>query len=272
MKKIKNILTGFLSIFLIFSILFFCKSLTASQENVKQKELEKYLKKAKIGPDKRQVGRRTEAYLVNLDDGKMKRGGFLRLTDFSRPHRSPDSYKYGIAAYKLDKLLDLNLVPPTVEIKYEGRKCSIQITVEEFIMEGDRKIKKMEPPDPESFYNTMEDLNVFDNLTYSYSLCKHKGGLDDILIEHKKDWKIWRIDLGEAFAPYTELISECEITRCSKKLYQNLLNLKDKVIKNKVKKYLNKDEIDALLKRKKIIIKKIKKLIAEKGEESVLFS
>ncbi|MCK4826293.1 hypothetical protein KA005_61695, partial [bacterium] len=81
MKKFKNISTGFFSIFLIFSIWFFCKSLTASQENVKQKELEKYLKTAKIGPDKRQVGRRTEAYLVNLDNGKMKRGALLRLTD-----------------------------------------------------------------------------------------------------------------------------------------------------------------------------------------------
>jgi len=77
--------------------------------------------------------------------------------------------------------------------------------------------------------------------------------------------------LSQAFAPYSELISNREITRCSKKLYQNLLGLEDKVIRSKVKKYLNKDEIDAVLKRKKLIIEKIEALIKEKGEEKVLF-
>jgi len=60
--------------------------------------------------------------------------------------------------------------------------------------------------------------------------------------------------------------------RCSKKLYQNLLKLDDKVLKAKLKHYLNEEEITALLKRKQIIIEEIKQLIDEKGEESVLFS
>jgi hypothetical protein len=38
-----------------------------------------------------------------------------------------------------------------------------------------------------------------------------------------------------------------------------------------VKKYLNKEEIKAVLKRKKLIIEKIEALIKEKGEEKVLF-
>jgi hypothetical protein len=44
------------------------------------------------------------------------------------------------------------------------------------------------------------------------------------------------------------------------------------VIKAKLKQYLNDEEMSMLLKRKKLIIEKIKKLIEEKGEESVLFS
>jgi hypothetical protein len=43
------------------------------------------------------------------------------------------------------------------------------------------------------------------------------------------------------------------------------------MIKSKMKKFLNKDEIDALLKRKKLIIETIQKLIEEKGEKAVLF-
>ena len=90
--------------------------------------------------------------------------------------------------------------------------------------------------------------------------------MDDILIMDKEDWKVWRVDFSEAFALSPELIPGCEITGCSKKLCQNLIKLEDKLIKTKLKHYLNDEEMSMLLKRKKLIIEKIKKLIAEKGE------
>jgi len=250
-----------------------CHSYSIDTDDNKQIDLEKYLKKTAIGPDRKSLEGRTDAYLVDLDDGKIKRTGILRFTDKTRPQYYPaDSYKYPIAAYELDKLLDLNIVPPIVERQDSGKKASLQIGVESpFLDERTRQLKKMEPPDPETFHNTLDNLYVFENLVYSSALCEYAGNLDDILIEHEKDWKVWRIDLSQAFAPYAELIPDHEITRCSKKLYQNLLGLEDKVIRSKVKKYLNKDEIDAVLKRKKLIIEKIEALIKEKGEEKVLF-
>jgi hypothetical protein len=250
-----------------------CHLSSIDTDDNKQIDLEKYLKMAAIGPDRRPLERRTDAYLVDLDDGKIKRKGILRFTDKTRPQNYPaDSYKYPIAAYELDKLLDLNMVPPLVERQDSGKKASLQIGVESpFLDERTRQLKKMEPPDPETFHNTLDDLYVFENLVYCSALCEYAGNLDDILIEHEKDWKVWRIDLSQAFAPYAELIPDHEITRCSKKLYQNLLGLEDKTIKSKVKKYLNKDEINAVLERKKLIIKKIEALIKEKGEEKVLF-
>jgi hypothetical protein len=249
-----------------------CTFLTANQDNIKMEKIEKYLKTATIGPDWKSVRARTEAYFVNLDDGKLKQGGFLKFTNRTRPHNLPDSYKYAIAAYELDKLLDLNLVPPIVEREIDDRKASLQILIENTLGEDERQIEKIEAPDPKSFFNTLKDVNVFDYLTHSSSLCEYKGQLSDILIEHKKDWKIWRIDFSQAFDSYSELIQNCEITRCSRKLFQNLLKLDDKMINSKLKKYINKGEMKSLLKRKKIIIEKIKQLIKEKGEEAVLFS
>lgn len=250
-----------------------CHPYSVDTDDNKQAEMEKYLKKATIGPNRTPIGRRTDAYFVDLDDGKIKRKGVLRFTDDPRPHQYPaDSYKYTIAAYELDKLLDLNLVPPTVERQDSGKKASLQMGIEApFLDERTRQLKKMEPPDPETFYNTLEDLYVFENLVCCSALCEYQGNLDDILIEHEKGWRVWRIDLTQAFAPNPELIPDREITRCSKKLYQNLLELEDKAIRSKVKKYLNKDEISAVLERKKLIIEKIEALIKEKGEEKVLF-
>ena len=246
------------------------KSQAVAKENVKQKELENYLRTAKI-VSKRRTGGRGENWVISLDDGKIARHGFFKLLNQTRPTIITDSYKYGIAAYELDKLLDLNLVPTVVEREIESRKGSLQIFIEGALLESERRIKNIEPPEPEKFKNTLEDLIVFENLTYSPSFCGERE-LDDILIMDKKDWKIWRVDFSEAFDVSPELIPGCEITRCSKKLYQHLIKLEDKVIKAKLKQYLNDEEMSMLLKRKKLIIEKIKKLIAEKGEESVLFS
>jgi hypothetical protein len=87
----------------------------------------------------------------------------------------------------------------------------------------------------------------------------------------KEDWKVWRVDFSEAFAPSPELIPGCEITCCSKKLFQRLIDLDDNVIKANLKHYLNDRDMSMLLKRKKLIVEKIKQLIAEKGEEAVIF-
>jgi len=246
------------------------KSQAVTQENTKQKELENYLRTAKI-VSKRRAGGRGENWVISLNDGKIARHGFFKLLNQTRPTLIADSYKYGIAAYEMDKLLDLNLVPPVVEREIEGRKGSLQIFIEDNINESVRRMRNIKPPDLEKFKNTLEDLSVFENLTYSPSFCGERE-LADILIMDKKDWKVWRVDFSEAFAPSPELIPGCEITGCSKKLCQNLIKLEDKVIKTKLKHYLNDEEIGMLLKRKKLIIEKIKKLIAEEGKESVLLS
>jgi hypothetical protein len=268
--KNKKALTIIIFTFFFYGTWFQSKSQTVAKENVKQKELENYLRTAKI-VSKRRAGGRGENWVINLDDGKAARHGFFKLLNHARPTLITDSYKYGIAAYELDKLLDLNLVPSVVEREIEDRKGSLQIFIEGALEESERRMKNIKPKDPEKFKNTLEDLSVFENLTYSPSFCGERE-LDDILIMDKKDWKIWRVDFSEAFAPSPELIPGCEITRCSKKLYQHLIKLEDKVIKAKLKQYLNDEEMSMLLKRKKLIIEEIKKLIAEKGEESVLFS
>jgi hypothetical protein len=246
-------------------------SQTTHQKTLWQQEIENYLKNAKVCSEKRRVGRRTEAWLLCLTDGKIERRGFFRITNRIRPHPLADSYKYDLAAYELNKLLDLNIVPPAVEREIEGKKGSLALLIEGIITEEIRRNKNIEPPDPQSFEHSLEQLTIFENLTYSNSYCG-KRDLGDILIMRKEDWKIWRVDFSEAFAPLPELIPECHITRCSKKLFQTLLKLDNDAVKGKLSLYLNEEEINALLQRKNIIIERIQKLIEEKGEEAVLYS
>jgi hypothetical protein len=237
------------------------------QDPLNQEELENYLRTAKVvSVTKDSEKGRTAPWKIELDDGKIQMPGFFKYVNRPRPGVMPTSYKYEIAAYKLNRLLDLNYVPPTITREVAGVKGSLQIFLTNCVSRTVLEKKKIEPPDPVKYQNALDDLKIFENLVYDE--CQDR---DDTLI-HKETWKVYRVDFSEAFSPTSELLPDCDITRCSKKLFQNLSQLKNDVIKNVLKYYLNPDEINELLKRKKNIVEKIKELIEEKGEGPVLFS
>ena len=235
-------------------------------EKIVQSELEHFLRTAQItNIEKGKIAGRTAAWKITLEDETQLRYGIFKYVHHSRPKFPPDSYTYELAAYELDKLLDFGRIPYVVEREIEGLKGSLQIRIENCFGLDAKQRQNLRSPDEEAFQNRLEELNVFENLVY----CERKE-LDDVLI-HQESWEVCRVDFGEAFDPTPELIPDQKIIRCSKKFFQNLQSLDNDVIKTKLKDYLNEEEISALLERKISIIKIIKKLIKEKGEEAVLF-
>ncbi|MFQ6069928.1 MAG: hypothetical protein ACE5LC_05310 [Candidatus Aminicenantales bacterium] len=232
----------------------------------REKEIEVFLKKApivakKVSPE----GGRTAPWKITLDDGRMRRDAHFKYIDRSRPSALADSYKYEIAAYRLNRLLGLDYVPPVVEREIEGMKGSLQVFAEG-INENERKRRGLEPPDIEHFQNTIDDIKIFENLVYEEDCLD----ADDTIIEIK-NWKIWRVDFSRAFAPENELLPGCGIERCSKKFFNALQSVDNKTIRKELSSLLNNEEVKALLVRKKLILERIKALIKEKGEEAVLF-
>lgn len=237
-----------------------------SFEDQSREDVEDYLLNAEVvNINEGAVPGRTAAWRINLDDGIYKRGAMFKVVDATRPTRLPDSYKYELAAYALDKLLDFRKIPPTVERTIDGTKGSLQIRVENCIGLDEVQRNKIEPPDPQAFSDDLEEINVFENLVYN-----ERERLDDLLV-HKDTWKIYRVDFSEAFSLAPSLIPGQEITRCSKKLFKNLQKISDEEIKDNLEMYLNQEEIDALIRRKSLILKTLNKLIEEKGEAAILF-
>lgn len=263
--KLKKI--GLVRLFLIF--LCFCRcgsdALTQNLDNLDRQSIEKFLKTAKVVSVEKDRGRRTESWKVDLDDGKNQKRGFFKLTnrDWSNPSGG-DSYKYVLASYELDKMLDLNLVPPTVERKIQRKKGSLMLFLEPpVINEEDRKQKGLVSPNPDQFKKTLSDLVIFEHLIFFPSLCNQRD-LGNIMIQTELNWKVWMIDLSEAFAPAMRLITGCEIKGCSDNLFQSIENLSKAGIQARLGSYLNEREIAALLVRKDLIIKAVKELRAEK--------
>lgn len=244
-------------------------SLMADQGTAQQKELEIFLKTAKVVDiEIGGLGGRNEPWRITLNDQKMTRKGIFKYQDRPAPGFFPVSYKREIAAYELTKLFKMDIVPPVVEREITRkndtpRKGSLQIMVEDCHNEMDRRARKLEPPDIGAFEKAMEELNVFENLTY----CPRD--LKDILI-HKDTWKVCRVDFMEAFDTLSELLPETSISRCSRRLYHGL-RLDPKVIESTIKPYLTPKEIKALLDRKALILDKLQSLIKDKGESAVLF-
>ena len=236
------------------------------EEVSRMEALEKVLREAKVEKIEREIlGGRTGPWLITLSAGSVKQRAVFRHVDRPRPQPTPDSYKYDIAAYELTRLLGLELIPPVVEREIKGRKGTLQVYVENCIREKDRKRKKLEPPNPKAFSNALEEVKMLENLTYDE--CQDA----DHIYVHRDDWRVCRVDFSEAFAPLRELLPGCDITVCSRKFFEGLLKLDEETVKSKLSRYLNDEEIGALLTRKDLIIAKIKALIAEKGEEAVLF-
>ncbi len=240
---------------------------SAREDETEMKSLEQFLRKARVvSINKSVAGGRTAPWVITLEEGKVRHFGMFKYIDESRPSLLPTSYKYELAAYELTKLLGVEIVPPVVEREIDGQKGSLQIYLEDCIDQKNMERKRLEPPDPQAFANALEDVRVFENLTRD--VCMNKG---DTYI-HKETWKVCRVDFGDAFDDSPELLPDCEISRCSRRIYRGLAELNDGALRKAMKPYLNDKETEALIQRKDLIIEKLNKLIEEKGEDAVLFS
>lgn len=246
--------------------LVFAARVSGPGDKQEQEQMENFLRKARlVRVSKGQAGGRTAPWIVSLDDGKMKGQAIFKYVHRPRPAMIPDSYFYELAAYDLNKLLGLDIMPPTVARKLDGRSGSLQLMMTGVMTEAQRQRKGITPVDNEAFEQSLAEVVIFENLVYDQCLDK-----EDILID-KATWQVWRIDFSESFAPVPELLSDCPISRCSSELWDSLNRLDSGLVASKLKPYLSEPEIEALLKRKGLIIAAIKQLIEEQGEEAVLF-
>jgi len=229
------------------------------------KEMEDFLRTASVvgrGPG---PGGRTDAWRLTLEAGGTVRTALFKYIDRRRPDLLADSYRYELAAYTLDKYLVLGYVPPIVQYRVDQTPGALQAFVQNSISEADRKAQHLDPRDPEVFEKSMTDLRVFENLVYDD--CQNEK---DTLIG-RDDWKIFRVDFSEAFAPKKDTVPHCDIRRCSRLLYKKLNGWDDKTVAALMAPYLNEEEIRALNARRELIFRYIQRLIELAGETNVLF-
>ena len=176
-----------------------------------------------------------------------------------------DSYKYNIAAYSLAELLGMDdMIPVYVERKYDGKTGSLSWWLPVKMDEAERYKQKLKPPDPDAWNNQMYKIRVFDQL-----VSDNDPNLTNVLIG--ENWQIWRIDFSRAFRTNNDVKEPKNLVRCDRQLLEKLKALDAKTVAEKTNRYLSKDEVKAVMARRDKIVAQFQKLIAEKGENEVLY-
>jgi hypothetical protein len=175
-----------------------------------------------------------------------------------------DWYGYDIAAYRVDRLLGLDRVPPVIERTWRRHTGSVQIWLEGVITDADRHEQGIEPPDPIRWNQQKAILRVFDNL-----VANRDSNLGNMLID--QNWRTWFIDCSRCFGNSTDLLSAEALTHCERSLWNELQHLERERATASLDPYLSSQEIDALFVRRDKLVAHIQELIDTWGEGMILF-
>ncbi len=168
-----------------------------------------------------------------------------------------ESYKSEIAAYELDKVLGMGMVPPTVERKHDGVTGSAQLWVEHCTLLRDNDTSKS--PDIGAWNKQVYRQRVWDNLTANID--RNQGNL---LMD--RAWNLILIDHSRAFT--ASMLMPFPMNKIDREFYEKLKALDEVTIKARLGKWLF-DGPKPLLKRRDKIIEHFDKMIAQYNEAAV---
>jgi hypothetical protein len=237
-------------------------------------EMEEFLLRANIIKRKGLSQGVTASERATLSDGHITHDAHVQVVDirkneFDSPKGKElnfrDTYKFNIAAYRLDKILDLNMIPVSVERKVGGNTAAVTWWVDDVLMTELVRFKEKTPPARPVYWNHQKyTMWVFDELIYNTD-----RNLGNMVIS--KDWKLWMIDHTRAFRMMTDLLNAKNLMRCDRKLLAGIRKLDQETLTPLMTPYLTKEEIKSMLIRRDKIVKFFDNQIAEKGENAILF-
>ena len=172
-----------------------------------------------------------------------------------------DSYRADIAAYELDKLLELNMVPPVVERDYKGTTGRASMWAEKMKM-WDMKAPPR-PPDETAWSLQVIDMKMFDILVGNVD--SNQGNM-----LYDSDFNLVLIDHTRAFANGAKLLTAVSFpAHVDRQLWTRIQALTEPQLKAALEKWLPRGMWKDILKRRALMEAAIDKMVAERGEAAV---
>jgi hypothetical protein len=261
----------FILIFLVMNALSFAQ--LTDEELAEREKWEKFLEEAKIVEWSQPLNPRmavTEPWRLKLEKDGIVKYGWWKNVD-GRYKGYMDRWRWEIAAYCLDKLLGLNMIPPYVEKRFRGDRGVISLEADYMMKVREKQEKKIKcPPRYVYSYNRATYLwRFWDNLIANED--RNEG---DILIT--EDWRVIIIDHSRSFRTYKKFKHKRKgkdesIMELPRALVEKLKSLDFEMIKNAVGEHLTDKEINAVLVRRELLLKEVDRLIVKFGEDKFLY-
>jgi hypothetical protein len=193
------------------------------------------------------------------------KGGFL------------EGWKYEIAAYRMDKLLGIDMVPPTVEREFVGSPGSGQLWIDDTSLYRDMLAvgKSREPFRTEAWKKAGYISQLFDNLIGNED--RHLGNVlvtgdfRALLIDHSRTFRTMKsfvegLPFSDKNIPPVNLMR-----KLPRSLVDRVSALSESEVREAVGELLSDEEIRAVMARKKLLVAEIQKIIVQFGADDVLY-
>jgi len=232
-------------------------------------QIEAFLRDAKVVKTK-SVGKGvTGTIRATLTDGTLTHDAQIqqieeKKTQFEAAGASEfnfeDSWRFNVAAYRVDRLIGLQMVPVTVSRKWKSAPAAFTWWIDDVMMdEGKRLQDKTQPPDSGLWNEQMQMVRVFDQLIYNVD-----RNMGNLLIG--KTWRVWAIDHTRAFRTQNTLKAPANVTRCDRQVIEGLKHLNKEGLKKSIGEFVTEYQINGLLARRDKIVE-----ILEKAGPSAMF-
>ena len=205
----------------------------------------------------------TDSLQATLSDGELTHDAHIQnIDETKREFRTNqgvefdfrDSWTFNVAAYKIDRMIGLNMVPVSISRTNRSTPAALTWWIDDVLMdEGDKVKNKVEAPDRTYYHRQRPMMYLFDQLISNTD--RNQGN-----IVYTKDWRLWLIDHTRAFRKNTTLKMPAHITRCDRQVFERLKALDRETLKTEVGKQLDDGQIKALLARRDAIVKKLESL------------
>ena len=220
-------------------------------------QTEEFLRKGKILRVKGVSKGVTGTVRATLTDGTLTHDAQIQTVDeqkaqYELPGSTEfnfrDSWKFNVAAYRVDRLIGLNMVPVSVSRSWRSKPGAFTWWIDDVLMdEGTRLKQNTQPPNSAAWSEQMALLRMFDQLIYNID-----RNMGNLLIS--STWRLWAIDHTRAFRTHKTLKSPGSVTRCDRQVLEGLRRLDRDVLRKEIGDYVTNYEIDGLLARRDRIV------------------